>query len=320
MVAARARQNLLTRTPPLSAARRAQGITRVLVQVLGLNLLVASAKIGYGLWSGAVSIFSDGLHSLTDSASNVVALIGTRVARRPADDSHPYGHRKFETLAAAGILVFLTLVLIELVQQAIGRLGHPTGPEITPISFVVMLGTLGINIGVARYEMAAGRRLQSEVLRADAHHTRSDVFTSIAVIGALAGVWLGYPLLDPLAALVVAVFIGRAAWQIARETSGVLADQMVLDAVAIERVVQSVPGVLGCHEIRTRGSADHAFLDLHVWFAADSRLDEAHRLSHEVKDRLQREFPQLVDVVIHLEPPPQQGQRAEGKGQREKES
>ena len=149
------------------------------------------------------------------------------------------------------------------------------------------------------------------------------MFTSIAVIAALVGVWLGYPLLDPLAALLVAVFIGRAAWEIAKETSGVLADQVVLDTTAIERVVTSVPGVLGCHEIRTRGSADHAFLDLHVWFAADSRLDEAHRLSHEVKDRLQQEFPQLADVVIHLEPPPREGaregQRAEGKGQREGE-
>ena len=278
----------------------------MLLQVLFLNLVVALAKISFGLWSGAVSIFSDGLHSLTDSASNVVALIGTRVARRPADDSHPYGHRKFETLAAAGILVFLVLVLQELVRQTIWRLQGGTAPEVTAASFIVMAGTLAINVGVARYELAAGRRLKSEVLRADAHHTRSDVYTSLAVIAALAGVWMGYPILDPLAALVVAVFIGRAAWEIARETSGVLADQVVLDSSEIERVVRSVDGVLGCHEIRTRGSADHAFLDLHVWFAPDARLDDAHRLSHEVKDRLMAEFPQLADVIIHLEPPPDQ--------------
>jgi cation diffusion facilitator family transporter len=304
VVAARPREDLLTPAPVLSSAERARGISRVLLQVFGLNLLVAVAKIGFGLWSGAVSIFSDGLHSLTDSASNVVAMIGTRVARRPADISHPYGHRKFETLAAAAILVFLILVLLELIRQTVGRLASGGAPDVTAASFIVMIGTLAINIGVARYEMAAGRRLRSEVLRADAHHTRSDVYTSVAVIGALTGVWWGYPLLDPLAALLVAVFIGKAAWEIARETSGVLADQVVLDTAAIERVVHSVDGVLGCHEIRTRGSADHAFLDLHVWFAPDSRLDEAHRLSHEVKDRLQQEFPQLADVVIHLEPPP----------------
>jgi cation diffusion facilitator family transporter len=139
---------------------------------------------------------------------------------------------------------------------------------------------------------------------ADSHHTRSDVLTSVAVIGALIGVWLGWPILDPLVALVVAGFIGRAGYEIARQTSDVLADRAVLDPADVRRVVRTVPEVMGCHEIRSRGSADHAFLDLHVWFSPDMRLDEAHRLSHEVKDRLLSTFPELQDVVIHIEPPP----------------
>ncbi len=266
--------------------------------------MVAAAKIAYGAWTGAVSILSDGLHSLTDSGSNVVAMAGTRIARRPADEGHPYGHRKFETLAAAAILVFLLLVLVQLVETAWGRLFSPVRPDVTPISFLVMIGTLAVNVFVTRYELAAGRRLKSEVLIADAFHTQSDVYTSIAVIMALAGVWLGYPILDAVAALVVAVFIGYAAFQIARQTTRVLADQVVLEPGAVERVVATFPEVLGCHHIRTRGSADHAFLDLHVWFAADMRLDEAHRLSHLVKDKLQATFPEVADVIIHIEPPP----------------
>ena len=114
-------------------------------------------------------------------------------------------------------------------------------------------------------------------------------------------------MLDPVAALVVAIFIGYAAFQIARDTSGVLADQVVLDVDAVRTVVSAFPDVLGCHQIRTRGSADHAFLDLHVWFAPDMRLDEAHRLSHLVKDRLQEAFPEVADVIIHIEPPPLDG-------------
>ena len=305
-MAARPRAGVLSTIAAASGpgGQRSRDVSRVLLQVLLLNLVVAGVKIAYGAWTGAVSILSDGLHSLTDSGSNVMAMAGTRIARRPADESHPYGHRKFETLAAAGILVFLLLVLVQLVETAWARLLSPVRLDVTPVSFVVMIATLAVNVFVSRYELAAGRRLKSEVLVADAYHTRSDVYTSIAVIGALAGVWLGYPILDAAAALVVAVFIGYAAFQIARQTTGVLADQVVLDTGAVERVVATFPDVLGCHHIRTRGSADHAFLDLHIWFAADMRLDDAHRLSHLVKDKLQATFPEVADVIIHIEPPP----------------
>jgi cation diffusion facilitator family transporter len=294
VVAGESRAGVLTRT---------REISRVLLIVLALNLIVAGAKLAFGFWTGAVSILSDGLHSLTDSASNVLALVGIRYAREPADPRHPYGHRKFETLAAAGIFVFLLLVLIQVVQTAVRRLASGEPPEVTTQSFVVMALTLGINLCVVRYESREARRLKSELLMADSHHTRSDVLTSIAVVVALAGAAMGWPILDPVAALVIAVFIGRAGYQIARETSGVLADEAVLDAAHIRRVVGEVPEVVGCHQIRTRGSIDHAFLDLHVWFPADMRLDEAHRLSHLVKDRLLQAFPALADVIIHIEPP-----------------
>jgi cation diffusion facilitator family transporter len=299
MVAGEARSHLLS-----GSDARARSVTRVLANVLALNVLVAAAKIAFGAWSGAVSILSDGYHSLTDSGSNILALVAVRFARRPADRTHPYGHRKFETLAAGGIFTALVVVGVELVKTAIGRLHSGEPPTVTADSFIVMVGTLLVNVAVVTYEGRAGRRLGSEVLLADAYHTRSDVLTSLAVIGALIGVKLGWPVLDPVAALVVAVFIGHAAYEIARSAADILADHVVLDAGEIRRVVSAVPEVVGCHEIRTRGSADHAFLDLHVWFAPDTSLAEAHRLSHVVKDRLLASFPALADVIIHIEPPP----------------
>ena len=288
----------------VAAAARSAAITRVLLRVLVLNLVVAAAKIAFGLWSGTISILSDGFHSLTDSVSNAVGYLGTRVSQQPADESHPYGHRKFETLSAAGIFVFLALVVVQLIQTAWARLSAPQTPEVTPLSFAVMGGTLAINVMVVIYESRAGRRLKSEVLVADSLHTRSDIYTSLAVIAALVGMSFGYPILDPIAALVVAVFIGYAGFKIARDTSAVLADHVVLDADEIRRVVATVPEVLGCHHIRTRGASDYAFLDLHVWFPPTMALDEAHRLSHLVKDRLLVAFPALADVIIHIEPPP----------------
>jgi cation diffusion facilitator family transporter len=288
----------------VAAPARASVLTGVLARVLALNLAVAFAKLAFGYATGAISIISDGFHSLTDGASNVMALVAMRAARKPPDDDHPYGHRKYETLAAAGIFVFLLLAVIEVLQGSLGRLRGGDVPTVTPASFVVMLVTLGVNLLVVRYESERGRTLKSELLLADAAHTRSDVMTSCAVLVSLGGVWLGYPQLDAIGGLVIAVFIAHTGIRIGREASGILSDRVVMNEDDIRRVVMGVAEVKGCHHIRTRGSADYTFLDLHVWFRGDTPLIEAHRLSHVVKDRLMTEYPHIADAIIHIEPPP----------------
>ena len=287
----------------LNADRYAQ-VVRVLYRVLFLNLIVAIAKIALGYMTGAVSILSDGFHSLTDSASNVVALVGVSIARRPPDENHPYGHRKYETMASLAILIFLVIVLVQVLNAAYSRFLNGGTPRVFPEGIGLMTITLITNVFVVSYEMREARRLNSEVLRADAKHTRSDVLTSVAVLGALIGVWWGYPILDPLAALVVAVFIGHAGWEIVQEASGILSDEIVIAEDEVRTVIGTVPEVLGCHQIRTRGATDHAFMDLHLWVDGQTTLESAHATSHIVKDRLMKRFPQLVDVVIHIEPPP----------------
>jgi cation diffusion facilitator family transporter len=288
----------------VAAPARAAVLTRVLARVLALNLAVAAAKLVFGYATGAVSIISDGFHSLTDSASNVIGIVGLRAARKPPDEDHPYGHRKFETLAAAGIFVFLAVVVVEVLRSVLSRLHGSHAPEVTGASFVVMLVTLAVNLGVVRYESARGRALKSELLLVDAAHTRSDVLTSCTVLVSLAGVWAGFPAADVIGGFIVAIFIARTGIQIAREMSGILADRVVLNEEDIRRVVMSVPEVVGCHHIRTRGSLDHTFLDLHLWCRGDAPLRDAHRLSHVVKDRLMEQFPQIADAIIHIEPPP----------------
>jgi cation diffusion facilitator family transporter len=272
--------------------------------VLVFNIAVAGAKLFLGYATGAVSIVSDGFHSLTDCASNIIGLVGLRASRKPADADHPYGHRKFETLAAAGIFVFMLLAVMEIGRSALAHLRTPSPPEVSPISFVVMIATLAINLGVVKYEAGMGRRHNSELLLADSMHTQSDVYVTCGVVAALVGVRLGFPVLDPVSALLVAVMIARTSLQIAHDTSGVLSDRAVIDEEHIRQVVMSVDGVLGCHHIRTRGPMDHVFLDLHVWFPAEARLSDAHALSHVVKDRLMERYPQIADAIIHIEPPP----------------
>ena len=298
MVAGAARESVLT--------TRSQSVSAVLYRVLFLNFVVAAAKIALGLKTGAVSVLSDGFHSLTDTASNVVGIIGVRAASQPPDRDHPYGHRKFETMASVGILIFLIIVLREVLSAAWERFHTGGEPTITALTFAVMGGTMLINLGVVFYERNAGRKLQSEVLLADSHHTTSDLMTSITVIVALIGVKFGYMWLDPVAALVVAGFIGYACWEIFQSTAGILGDRIVIPEEEILAVVKTVPEVIGSHHIRTRGSDDFVFLDMHVWMRADMPLDEAHRLSHVVKDRLVQRFPQIKDAVIHIEPPPKE--------------
>ncbi len=283
---------------------RYAAVLRVLVRVLFLNLAVAAAKLVFGYATGAVSIISDGFHSLTDAAANVMAIVGLRASRKPPDDDHPYGHRKYETLAAASIFMLLLLVVVGVIRAALDRLAGGEAPRVTAYSFAVMIGTLVINLFVVRYESTEALRLKSELLLADSLDTRSDVLTTSAVLISLVAVWIGYPALDAIGGLVVAVFIARAGWAIARDTSRVLADSVVLAEDDIRRVVMETPHVVGCHHIRSRGSADHTFLDLHVWFPPEMPLHEAHRLSHVVKDRLMAEYPQIADAIIHIEPPP----------------
>ena len=173
MVAGAARESVLkTRTSEVSD---------VLFRVFFLNLIVAAAKIALGLATGAVSVLSDGYHSLTDTASNVVGIIGVRIAGAPPDDDHPYGHRKFETMASLGIMVFLILVLREVLSAAWERLHTGGEPIINAMTFAVMGGTFAVNLGVVFYERSAAKRLQSEVLLADSHHTTSDLMTSAKI-------------------------------------------------------------------------------------------------------------------------------------------
>jgi cation diffusion facilitator family transporter len=286
---------------------RSGAIARVLVRVFVLNLGVALAKIGFGYFSGAVSVLSDGFHSLIDASSNVVGLIGIRAASQPPDADHPYGHRKFETVASGAFVGFAALVMLEVLRNAFNHfLGRAPAHEITIASFAVMIVTVAVNLVVISYESRQARRLSSEMLAADAMQTRADVWSSFAVIAALLGTRMGWPLLDPIGALIVACFIGYGGWQIFHATTGILSDRVVMPDTDVEQVVMSVPGVLGCHHIRTRGSEDHVFLDLHVWLRADMRLDEAHQISHVVKDRLMARYPTIVDAIIHIEPPPAQ--------------
>lgn len=271
--------------------------------VLALNLLVAATKLVVGTMAGALSLVADGLHSVLDGSSNVVGLVGIAIASRPPDLDHPYGHRRFETLAALVIGALIAAGVVEIVHRIVDglRSGHEP-PDVTWATVGVVVATIGINLGISRYESRAGRRLRSSLLEADSKHTLSDAMAAGAVLLGFLGVALGAPWADLVAAGVVSIFIAATAFRILRSNLRVLVDEVQLDAQEVHRVATEVPGVHGAHHIRSRGTSDHVHLDLHVHLEPELSLTAAHAKTHEVIEALRHAFPEVADVVIHTEP------------------
>jgi cation diffusion facilitator family transporter len=277
-------------------------VRRLLWIILVFNVGVAIAKVVYGLIAHSLSMTADGFHSFSDSGSNIIGLIGVWIASHPPDEGHPYGHKKFETYTTLGIAALLLFVAYEVASGAIGRIRNPMTPTITTMSFVVMIVTLAINVGVYLYEYQAGKRLGSDFLVSDAVHTRSDILVSLSVIGGLIGVKLGLPWLDWLLGLVIAVLIAYSAWEIIQHSAQVLCDAAVLDPSVVVPLVEGIEGVEDCHMIRSRGRSDAVYVDLHLTVDPAMSVGEAHRLADEVESRLKGKIAGVVDVLVHVEP------------------
>lgn len=292
----------MNNTPSSEFPHRDQEIKYILKVVLFLNLIVALAKLGWGIWSQSLGMQADGFHSLFDGVSNVIGLIGISIAAQPPDRLHPYGHKKFETLASAGIAVMLIGTCAYVGWRGIQGLTGTIEPQVTGISYGVMFVTMIINAGVTKWEQRMGKELKSEVLIADSYHTASDLLVSFSVLASLIAVQLGYPLVDPIIALIIAGVIAWTAITIIREVTHSLSDQIRLDPKEIQQVVLTVTGVLECHDIRTRGLAHHIFVDLSIHVEKGLPIEHAHEIAHEVETHLKSNFEGIEDVVVHLEP------------------
>lgn len=290
--------------PSIRETRRE--VRRVLIITLVLNVIVSVSKIGAGTISGSLSIVADGFHSLMDGASNVVALLANWIAARPADDSHPYGHRRFETLAALGIGILLLLTALELVSNALSRLSDPVQPTYTALTFAIMIATLCVNVGVAWYERREGVRLKSELLIADSMHTASDVLVTISVLVSMVLTQLGLTWADSVTALIVVVLIGRTALGILKQTGGVLADAAPISAGALIQAAEAVPAV---HVVRarSRGPADAIHVDLDVTVPAATTTGRTEAITAAIRKSVEAQFDGIDEIAVHFLPDKQAG-------------
>jgi cation diffusion facilitator family transporter len=282
---------------------RFREVRRVILGVLLLNLLVAGAKAVWGLWAGSLALTSDAIHSSLDASSNLIGLAALRIATRPPDDEHPYGHGNVEVVTAALVGVVIAATALRFGWSAIEALAYGAPPPITTATtYAVVVMTLAVNTVVALWENRRGRALGSHFLVADAMHTASDVLVTLAVLASLILTDLGLHWADPVATLIVVVIIGRVAWRILRDNLGVLLDHAMVPAERVVTIATAVPGVRDAHRVRSRGVAGAIRLDLHLQVDGEMSVAAAHALAHQVEDRLRAELPAVSDVTIHVEP------------------
>ena len=282
---------------------RARSVQYVLWVTLGLNLAVAIAKIICGMLTSTLSMIADGYHSMLDGASNIVGLIAMGAAHRPPDEDHHYGHRKFEVLATILISLMLFVAAAEILASSWGRLkGGGESPTFSVTGVIIMVVTMAINLGVARYEGRKGRELGSPFLVADSRHTASDVYVSASVLVAILSLRMGQTWIDPAAAVVIGAVIIRTGYSLLKSSLGVLADRALIDAVAIESIAMQFPSVRSCRQIRTRGFSDAVFVDLTLRFDPTLTLRETHAVCDGLEACLREAFPVIADILVHPEP------------------
>ncbi len=282
--------------------KRYRQVRGVLWRVLALNLLVALTKVIVGLMGGILAMVADGFHSFMDTSSNFVSIAAVTLAGRPPDDSHPYGHRRFETMATLTIGGLLLVAAWEILKDAVNRLFSGSPAVVSPLSFVVMLGTMAINLVVTVYEASRAERLHSDVLLTDSAEHRIDLIISLSVLVGLAATALGYPWMDTLVALFIVALIVWTAFNILYKTTQVLVDAAPIDPAQIRRIVQDVPGVDDILRVRSRGPADTILTDIDIQVEPATTADRASAIASEIASRIKSNVSGISEVQVHFAP------------------
>ena len=286
----------------LNQSKDYPAIKRTLWLVLLANIAITIVKISVGIITGALSVVADGFHSLVDSSSNLIGLAAIRLASRPADETHPYGYNRYETLGALAIGGLLLAAAWEIGSSVVDRIINGGSPELSLTSLILMLLTLPVNILIVFLETKAGKKYQSDILLADAVHTKTDLFVTTSVVISLVGIWLGWAWLDIVTASGVVILILKASFSILKNSASWLTDIEAVDPEEVDKIALSVSGVLYVHHIRSRGTPDAAFVDLHVKVAPEMSTSQAHAIASEVERQLIEKIPRIKDALVHIEP------------------
>lgn len=283
---------------------RTAGIQRTLGIILALNAVVVGIKVWVAARTGNLTVTGAALESALDALNNVLAMVVVSLAARGPDDDHPYGHDKFETVGAIGIVGFLSISCYELLRGAGARLLAPT-PVAAPeaLEIWMLAGTALVNVAVVLYERRRARALNSALLLADASHTQGDLFVTGLAIASLASARLGVSWVDPLLAIAVAGVIAWSGWQILRVTVPILVDERGADAERIRAAACGVAGVTGAPQVRSRTSTSGTiFAEVTITVRGDATVTAAHSIADAVEAAVGAALGGQADVIVHVEP------------------
>ena len=268
------------------------------------NTTLTVLKLSVGLITGSVSVLSEAVHSGSDLMASWIAFFSVRQSDLPADDKHPYGHGKVESLSGMAEAFLIFAAAIYIVYEAILKILHHTTPQRLDLGIGVMAVSVAMNFYIARYLFRVAKKTDSLALEADAEHLRTDVYTSLGVLIGLALARLtGYYLLDPIVAILVAMMIFHTAWRLTMSAVESLMDTQlpISDVGAVKEIFEIEPRVLGYHKLRTRKSGSFRYIDAHILLDDKLSLPQAHDLTEEMEDRIRARLPN-TEVTLHTEP------------------
>ncbi|MGD8591932.1 MAG: cation diffusion facilitator family transporter [Gammaproteobacteria bacterium] len=302
-------QPSLTVTPPSSDTpeelQRYQETKKITIVGAVVNLVLAVLKIVIGYIGHSQSLVADGVHSLSDLLTDVLVVVAARHAAQDADADHPYGHGRFETVFTVALGSFLIIVGGGIAIDAIRRVAEPDALlQPTLWTLVIAATSIASKEILYHYTMRVAKKFRSNMLRANAWHHRTDAISSIIVFIGIGGTMLGMNYLDAVAAVGVALLIGKIGWELCAQSIRELVDT-ALDPERVEKIehtIQSVPGVNKLHMLRTRQMGGNALVDVHIQVAPKLSVSEGHYISEKVRARLIKHVDEVTDVMVHIDP------------------
>lgn len=271
---------------------------------IAINLLLTITQIVAGVFARSQGLIADGIHSLSDLVADFVVLFANHHSKKEADEDHPYGHQRFETAASLALGLLLLAVGIGMLWSAFTKLENPESVATVHIlALWVAIGALLVKELLFRYMLAVARKVKSSMLVANAWHARSDAASSLVVSLGIIGNLAGYPILDPIAALIVGLMVSRMGWEFGWDALHDLMDrsadeQEVLD---IRQTIMQTPGVLGVHDLRTRKMGDLIVVDVHIEVKASQTVEAGHDIAVRARQNVMQRH-RVLNLLTHIDP------------------
>lgn len=279
-------------------------IQRALVISLVGNMISAMLKIVFGLLANSIAMFADAVHSIFDSVSSVIGIYGNKLSAKPPDIEHPYGHSKFEQLAALGITVMIFVACFNILHEAIERAIAIVIPSITLYSFASIIVSLSISLLISIYERRVGRSTSSMILLADSSHSLTDVLASLVVITGFFGTNIGFSYADSLAATLVCLLLAYVGWSLFKGAASMLVDRgIALDTLMkVKATVNGLSEEVECHSVRGKAVGDKIYIDMHITVKGDLSVEQSHKITEVIEKKIKQVIKETEEVIIHVEP------------------